>query len=159
MFLVSIETNDSINIFGLFLKPSWAEKKGLESSRACLRLRRVAELQKTIFEDPQSQFHNFFSPQFWNQCGCPQYCGIAEVQTKIVDAHLWQFSVPRQFLHFFLWQRKESPPIPVPPPPPPHSYCLADIWLVGCWLWIKEFLLLAHMSDRKKQEFRGLRSN
>jgi hypothetical protein len=32
----------------------------------------------------------FFSPQFHNRFDCPQYCGIAEVQTKkIADAHLW----------------------------------------------------------------------
>jgi hypothetical protein len=24
-----------------------------------------------------------------NRFGCPQYCGIAEVRTKIADAHLW----------------------------------------------------------------------
>jgi hypothetical protein len=30
----------------------------------------------------------FFSPQFRNRFGCPQYCGIAEVRTKIADAHL-----------------------------------------------------------------------
>jgi hypothetical protein len=30
----------------------------------------------------------FSSPQFRNQFGCPQYCGIAEVRTKIADAHL-----------------------------------------------------------------------
>jgi hypothetical protein len=32
----------------------------------------------------------FFSPQFRNQFGSPQYCGIAEVRTKIADAHLWK---------------------------------------------------------------------
>ncbi len=31
----------------------------------------------------------FFSPQFRNQFSSPQYCGIAEVRTKIADAHLW----------------------------------------------------------------------
>jgi hypothetical protein len=31
----------------------------------------------------------FFSPQFRNRIGSPQYCGIAEVRTKIADAHLW----------------------------------------------------------------------
>ncbi len=30
----------------------------------------------------------FFSPQFRNRFGSPQYCGIAEVRTKIADAHL-----------------------------------------------------------------------
>ncbi len=30
----------------------------------------------------------FFSPQFRNCFGCPQYCGIAEVRTKIADAYL-----------------------------------------------------------------------
>jgi hypothetical protein len=30
----------------------------------------------------------FFSPQFRNLFGSPQYCGIAEVRTKIADAHL-----------------------------------------------------------------------
>jgi hypothetical protein len=30
----------------------------------------------------------FFSLQFRNRFGCLQYCGIAEVRTKIVDAHL-----------------------------------------------------------------------
>jgi hypothetical protein len=32
----------------------------------------------------------FFSPQFRNRIGSPQYCGIAEVRTKIADAHLWK---------------------------------------------------------------------
>ncbi len=31
----------------------------------------------------------FFSPQFRNGFGSPQYCGIAELRTKIADAHLW----------------------------------------------------------------------
>ncbi len=31
----------------------------------------------------------FFSLQFRNRFGCPQYCEIVEVQTKIADAHLW----------------------------------------------------------------------
>jgi hypothetical protein len=30
----------------------------------------------------------FFSPQFRNRFGSPQYCGTAEVRTKIADAHL-----------------------------------------------------------------------
>jgi hypothetical protein len=30
----------------------------------------------------------FFSPQFRNRFGCPQYCGIAEVRPKIADAQL-----------------------------------------------------------------------
>ncbi len=38
-------------------------------------------------------FATFFSPQFRNQFGCPQYCGIAEVRTKIADAHLCLFHV------------------------------------------------------------------
>jgi hypothetical protein len=51
----------------------------------------VAELRKSDFEGPQSQFHNFFSLQFHNQFGCPQYCGIADMPSKIADAHLWCF--------------------------------------------------------------------
>jgi hypothetical protein len=34
----------------------------------------------------------FFSPQFRNRFGCPQNCGIAEVRTKIADAHLWKWA-------------------------------------------------------------------
>ncbi len=64
-------------------------EKGLASSETGRRQQRVAELQKSNFEGPQLQFRNFFSPQFRNQFGCPQYCGIAEVRTKIADAHLW----------------------------------------------------------------------
>jgi hypothetical protein len=46
------------------------------------------ELRKPNFEGPQSQFRNFFSPQFRNRFGFPQYCGIAEVRTKIADTYL-----------------------------------------------------------------------
>jgi hypothetical protein len=35
----------------------------------------------------------FFSPQFRNQIGSLQYCGIVEVRTKIADAHLWCLGV------------------------------------------------------------------
>jgi hypothetical protein len=59
-FLVSRETGNSKNIVGLFLNPSWAEEKGLESSRNSRRLQKVAELRKSKFEGPQSQFRNFF---------------------------------------------------------------------------------------------------
>jgi hypothetical protein len=54
-------------------------------------LQRVAELRKSNFEGPQWQFRDFFySPQFRNRFANPQYCGIAEVRTKIADAHLWE---------------------------------------------------------------------
>jgi hypothetical protein len=45
--------NSSKNIFGCFLKPSWAEEKGLESSETGQRQQRVVELQKSNFEGPQ----------------------------------------------------------------------------------------------------------
>ncbi len=53
-------TDNSKNIFGWFLKPSWAEEKGLESSSTGRRLRRVTELRSLNFKGPQSQFRNFF---------------------------------------------------------------------------------------------------
>jgi hypothetical protein len=80
-FLVSRELDSSKNIFGQFFKPSWAEEKVPESSGIGRRLQRVAELRKSNFEGPQSQFSNFFSPQLRNGFGCPQYCGVAEVRT------------------------------------------------------------------------------
>jgi hypothetical protein len=55
-------------------------------------------LRKSDFEGPQLQFRNFFSPQFRNRIGSPQYCGIAEVRTKIADAHLWQIQKGKDFL-------------------------------------------------------------
>jgi hypothetical protein len=42
----------------------------------------------------------FFSPQFRNRFGSPQYCGIAEVRTKIADAHLC-YSVLREMSFCF----------------------------------------------------------
>jgi hypothetical protein len=77
--LASRETDSSKNIFGWFLKPSWAEEKGLESSGTGRRLRKVAELRKSNFEAPQLQFRNFFSPQLRNRFGCPLYCGVADL--------------------------------------------------------------------------------
>jgi hypothetical protein len=60
-FSVSRETEDSKNIFGRFLKPSWSEVKGLEcSGLAGRRLQKVAELRMSNFEGPQSQLCNFF---------------------------------------------------------------------------------------------------
>ncbi len=59
-FFVSRETDSSVNIFGWFLNPSWAEEKGLESSGTGRRLLKVAELRKSNFEGPQLQFRNFF---------------------------------------------------------------------------------------------------
>jgi hypothetical protein len=44
------------------------------------------------------------------------------------------------------------------PWPLSHSFCLAIIWLAGYRSWTKELLLLAYMSDKKKQDIRGLRS-
>jgi hypothetical protein len=35
----------------------------------------------------------FFSPQFRNRFCCPQYCGIAEVRTKIADVHLCPYAL------------------------------------------------------------------
>ncbi len=48
-------------------------------------------MQKSNFEGSQSQFCIFFSLQFRNRSGSQQYCGIAEVWTKIADAHLLIF--------------------------------------------------------------------
>jgi hypothetical protein len=42
-----------------------------------------------ILKDRNRSSATFFSPQFRNRFGCPQYCGIAVVRTKIADAHLW----------------------------------------------------------------------
>jgi hypothetical protein len=75
---------------GCFIKhPELRKRDCTESRETGRRLHRVAELRKSKFEGPQSQFRNFFSPQVRNRFGSPQYCGIAEVQTKIADAHLW----------------------------------------------------------------------
>ncbi len=46
--------------FWYFLKPAWAEEKVLESSGTGRKLLKVAELRKSNFEGPQSQFSNFF---------------------------------------------------------------------------------------------------
>ncbi len=43
--LFSRETNDSKNIVGCFLKPSWAEEKGLENSETGRRRHGVAEVK------------------------------------------------------------------------------------------------------------------
>jgi hypothetical protein len=58
--LESIETDDSKIVFGWFLKTSWADEKGQESSWIGRRQQRVAELRKSNFEVSQSQFLNFF---------------------------------------------------------------------------------------------------
>jgi hypothetical protein len=39
------------------------------------------------------------TPQFRNRFGSPQYCGVAEVRTKIADAHLWWADVLADFPH------------------------------------------------------------
>ena len=54
-------------------------EKGQERSGISRRLWKVAELQKSNFEGPQSQFRNFFSSQLRNRFGCPQYCGVADL--------------------------------------------------------------------------------
>jgi hypothetical protein len=59
-FKASFWFPDKQTVLKIFLKPSWAEEQGLESSGIGRRLRKVAELRKTNFEGPQSQFHNFF---------------------------------------------------------------------------------------------------
>jgi hypothetical protein len=72
-------SSDSKNIFGWFLRPSYAEENGQESSGTGRRLWRVAELRKSNFKGPQSQFRNFFSPQFdqfHSRFGCGLSCGL-----------------------------------------------------------------------------------
>jgi hypothetical protein len=59
-FFVFHRNKRSKNIVGCFLKSSWAEKKGIESSKTGRRRHRVAELWKSNFKSPQSQFRNFF---------------------------------------------------------------------------------------------------
>jgi hypothetical protein len=59
-FLVSRETDSSKNVFGWFLKPCWAEEKGLQSGGTGRRMQRLAELRKSNFAGLQSQFCDFF---------------------------------------------------------------------------------------------------
>jgi hypothetical protein len=64
------------------------DKKVAELTRDCRELRNCGS-QILKFRNRSSA--TFFSPQFRNRFGCPQYCGIAEVRTKIADAHLCLF--------------------------------------------------------------------
>ncbi len=61
------------------------DKKAAELAGVCRELRNCGS-QILKFRNRSSA--TFFSPQFRNRFGCPQYCGIAEVRTKIADAHL-----------------------------------------------------------------------
>ncbi len=56
-FLVSRETDSLKNILGWFLKPSWAEEKGLKAAEL---VGDCGELRKSNFDGLQSQFRNFF---------------------------------------------------------------------------------------------------
>jgi hypothetical protein len=88
--LVSIETDDSKIIFSRFLKKDpelrKRDKKVAEQAGDCRELRNCGS---HILKVRNRSFATFFSPQFRNHFGCPQYCGIAEMGTKIADAHLW----------------------------------------------------------------------
>ncbi len=59
-FFVSMETDDSKNIFGRFLETFWVEEKGQESIWIGQRPQRVVELKKSNFEGLQPQFCIFF---------------------------------------------------------------------------------------------------
>ncbi len=61
------------------------DKKEAELAGACRELRNCGS-QILKFRNRSSA--TFFSPQFRNRFGYPQYCGVAEVRTKIADAHL-----------------------------------------------------------------------
>ncbi len=110
------------NIFGWFLKTTELrkrDKKVVELAKDC----RVVALRKSNFEGLQSQFRNFFSPQFCNHFGCPQYRGIAEVRTKIVDAHLclnqYSFKKIMKTKHFN-WKAVQTGPTKLKPEPAPE---------------------------------------
>ncbi len=68
-------------MFGWFVKPSWAQEKGLESSRTGSRLRRVEDCGSPILKVHHCRSATYFSLQLHNQFGCPQYCRVAEVRT------------------------------------------------------------------------------
>jgi hypothetical protein len=61
-------------------------KKEAELAGDCRELRNCGS---QILKVRNRSSATFFSPQFRNRFGCPQYCGIAEVRTKIADAYLW----------------------------------------------------------------------
>ncbi len=59
-----------------------------ELARDCRELRNCGS---QILKVRNRSSATFFSPQFRNRFGSPQYCGIADVRTKIADAHLCKY--------------------------------------------------------------------
>ncbi len=78
-FMVSREVDSSKYIFGWFLKSSWAEEKELESRGTGRRLQKIAELRSQILKVRNRSSAFFFSPQLRNRFGCPQYCGVGDL--------------------------------------------------------------------------------
>ncbi len=75
-------------VIGWFLKhpePRKRDDKVRELAGDCRELRNCGS---QILKVRNGSSATFFSPQFRNRFGSPQYCGIAEVRTKIADAHL-----------------------------------------------------------------------
>jgi hypothetical protein len=92
----SIETDGSKIISSRFKKKQpelrKRDKKVAETAGDCRELRNCGS---HILKVCNRNSATFFSPQFRNRFGCPQYCGIAEVRTTIAevwttiaDAHL-----------------------------------------------------------------------
>ncbi len=79
--LVSRETDSSKNTSDWFLNPSWAAEKELDVAELagdCWKLRNCGS---QIIKVRNCSSAIFFSPQFRNRFGSPQYCGVAEVRT------------------------------------------------------------------------------
>jgi hypothetical protein len=78
---VSRKTEDSKNIFFLLLKLACPEEKGQESIGLAGDCGKLRNCGSQIFKVGNHSSATFFSPQLRNRFGCPQYCGVAEVQT------------------------------------------------------------------------------
>ncbi len=77
-FFVSIETDKPTNIFGWFLKLSWAEEKGQESSGTGRGLRRVVEVNFWRSAKPVPQL-------FFKSANDLVVCNIADAQHWFVQ--------------------------------------------------------------------------
>ncbi len=65
--------------FFLLLKSAWAEEKGQESSGLAGDCGKLRNCGSQIFKVRNPNSATFFSPQLRNRFGCPQYCGVADL--------------------------------------------------------------------------------
>ncbi len=92
--MVSRELDSSKNILVDFLNHPGLKKRYQKVAELAGDCRELRNCGSQILKVRNRSSATFFSPQLRNGFGCPQYCGVAEVRTKIADAQLWLLGYP-----------------------------------------------------------------